>query len=122
MTTKEINKTELKKLIEQIKKEMNEQGEPTVSARKTPRSSTSQSVTADADTKIKSATPTSPSGNIQYQNPQDFFKGMRRLYIKLQDKFLFEMKNKEISDIIQEIFQEQANELAAQHPEIETME
>lgn len=113
---------QLKKLIEQVKNEISE-NETTTSLRKPRTPSAAQPVVSpDSDTKISSRPSAPISQSKPYQNPQDFMNGMRRLRIALQDKFLMTDKNNQISDIIDEIYQEQVNKVVRENPELDQME
>ena len=85
-------------------------------------SATEPVVSPDSDTVISSRPSAPISQSKPYQNPQDFMNGMRRLRIALQDKFLMTDKNKEISDIIDEIYEEEDNKVVIENPELDQME
>jgi hypothetical protein len=117
---------QLKKLIEQVKNEISE-NETTTSLRKprtpSPALSPAQPVVSpDSDTKISSRPSAPISQSKPYQNPQDFMNGMRRLRIALQGKFFMTDKNKEISDIIDEIYEEEVNKVVRENPDLDQME
>ena len=58
-----------------------------------------------------------PRGEIQ--NPEDFYRCLMRLYVSLENKFFFEMKDEEASSIIRETLEEEIRKLRDKYPHLD---
>lgn len=119
---------ELKKLIQEEKNKLSEATVPGSLAAKV-RAAAKQEVEPEDKTQAIPGISVDPSAKTvikkpqtssspAIQSPEDFYKGILRIRNELQTKFFLELKNKEVSEMIDDIVSEEIEKLRSKYPDL----